>query len=64
MNGYVTTKEAGSLLGVTAGRIRQFVIDGRLPAKKFGSAILIISTKDIAKFRKQRQEKPTHNGKK
>jgi excisionase family DNA binding protein len=36
MNGLLTTQEAAVKLGVTAGRVRQMIIDGQLPAMKMG----------------------------
>lgn len=57
MNGFVTTTEAGDLLGVSASRIRQFVLEGRLPAQKIGGRTLVVSIKDVAKFRTGRKQK-------
>ncbi|MDQ3817151.1 MAG: helix-turn-helix domain-containing protein [Acidobacteriota bacterium] len=36
MNGLLTTQEAAIKLGVTAGRVRQMIADGQLPATKMG----------------------------
>ena len=36
MNGLLTTLEAAERLGVTAGRVRQMIVDGQLPAMKMG----------------------------
>jgi len=36
MNGLLTTLEAAAKLGVTAGRVRQMIVDGQLPATKMG----------------------------
>ena len=36
MNGLLTTQEAAMKLGVTAGRVRQMIVDGQLPATKMG----------------------------
>lgn len=55
MNGFVTTAEAGDLLGVSASRVRQFVLEGRLPAQKIGGRTLVVSVKDVAKFRISRK---------
>jgi excisionase family DNA binding protein len=38
---FLTSKEAAERLGVTAGRIRQMVVDGQLPAEKFGRDLVI-----------------------
>jgi excisionase family DNA binding protein len=36
MQGFLTTQEAAEKLGVTAGRVRQMIVDGQLPATKLG----------------------------
>jgi excisionase family DNA binding protein len=36
MNGLLTTQQVANKLGVTAGRVRQMIIDGQLPATKMG----------------------------
>ncbi len=36
MNGLLTTQQAAEKLGVTAGRVRQMIIDGQLLATKMG----------------------------
>ena len=41
MQGLLTTQEAAAKLGVTAGRVRQMIVDGQLPATKFGRDNLI-----------------------
>lgn len=33
---YMTSKEAGELLGLTADRVRQLAIDGKLPGQHHG----------------------------
>jgi excisionase family DNA binding protein len=33
---YLTTKEAGAILGVNPSRVRQFILEGRLEAVKRG----------------------------
>ena len=42
----LTTSEAAGLLGVNASRIRQLVLQGRLPAQKMGRD-LFIDEKDL-----------------
>lgn len=64
MNGFVTTTEAGDLLGVSASRVRQFVLEGRLPAQKIGGRTLVVSIKDVAKFRTSRNRRTTKAAKK
>ena len=41
MDQTLTTKEAAERLGVSAARVRQMVLDGRLPAEKFGRDLMI-----------------------
>ncbi len=36
MSVLLTTQQAAEKLGVTAGRVRQMIIDGQLPATKMG----------------------------
>lgn len=36
MNSMLTTQQVAEKLGVTAGRVRQMIIDGQLPATKMG----------------------------
>jgi excisionase family DNA binding protein len=36
MDKLLTTKEAAEKLGVSAGRVRQMIVDGQLPAVKMG----------------------------
>jgi excisionase family DNA binding protein len=46
MTRLLTTTEAAELLGVNASRIRQLVLQGRLPAQKMGRD-LFIDEKDL-----------------
>jgi excisionase family DNA binding protein len=41
MKGLLTTKQAAALLGVTAPRVRQMILEGKLPAEKFGRELMI-----------------------
>lgn len=36
MNELLTTQQVAERLGVTAGRVRQMIVDGQLPATKMG----------------------------
>ena len=36
VNKWLTTQQVAEKLGVTAGRVRQMIIDGQLPATKMG----------------------------
>ena len=53
----VTTKEAAQILRVTDGRVRQMILKGQLPAKRFGR-ILTLSRSDVEMFRKRKAGRP------
>jgi excisionase family DNA binding protein len=53
----VTTKEAARILGVTDGRVRQMILKGQLPAKKFGRA-LTLSRRDVERHRTRKVGRP------
>jgi len=53
----VTTKEAAQILGVTDGRVRQMILKGQLPAKRFGR-ILTLSRNDVETFRRRKAGRP------
>lgn len=41
MNGFLTTQQAAAALGVTDSRVRQLILEGKLPAQKFGRSHMI-----------------------
>lgn len=41
LKGYLTTKEVAQKLGVSVGRVQQFIANGRLPALKVGNTNLV-----------------------
>ncbi len=41
LEGYLTTKEVAEKLGVSVGRVQQFIAEGRLPATKVGQTNLV-----------------------
>lgn len=50
----LTARQAAEKLGVTPGRIRQLVVEKRLPASKFGNALMILeSDLDLVRDRKR-----------
>jgi excisionase family DNA binding protein len=50
-----TTEEAAKILGITAGRVRQMIIDGKIMAEKRGRDLLIpVSEVEKAKLRKKK----------
>ena len=55
---YLTTEDVAKQLDVTPGRVRQFVVDGRLiPDKKIGQ-VLFFDAEKVAEF----AEKPRNVG--
>jgi excisionase family DNA binding protein len=53
----VTTKEAARILGITDGRVRQMILKGQLPAKRFGRA-LTLSRSDVESLRRRKAGRP------
>ena len=51
-----TTKEAAERLGISAARVRQMVLDGSLPAEKFGRDLVI--TRPALEAARQRKTSP------
>jgi len=41
LKGFLTTKEVAEKLGVSVGRVQQFIAEGRLPAMKIGQTNLV-----------------------
>ncbi|HSK73944.1 MAG TPA: helix-turn-helix domain-containing protein [Pyrinomonadaceae bacterium] len=41
LEGFLTTKEVAEKLGVSVGRVQQFIAEGRLPAIKVGQTNLV-----------------------
>ena len=44
VKGFLTTKEVAEKLGVSVGRVQQFIAEGRLPATKIGQTNLVKET--------------------
>lgn len=47
MDELLTTQQAAERLGITDGRVRQLILEGRLPSIKFGRSN-VIRTADLA----------------
>ncbi len=65
MDKWLTTQEAAEKLGVTDSRVRQLILEGRLPAQKFGRANMIREEDlNLVKDRKPGRPKkqPSKNG--
>lgn len=41
LKGFLTTKEVAEKIGVSVGRVQQFIAEGRLPAIKIGQTNLV-----------------------
>lgn|GEM_PF-1501882 len=57
LNNRVTTKEAARILGVSDGRVRQMILNGQLPAQRFGRA-LTLSRRDVETLRGRKAGRP------
>lgn len=53
----LTTKDAAERLGVSVGRVYQFISEGRLPAKKVGRDYLI-AEKDLKLVKDRKPGRP------
>jgi excisionase family DNA binding protein len=57
MNKGITSTEAAERLGISPARVRRLVLDGRLPAQKFGRDLVIYET-DIDAFERLKGGRP------
>lgn len=55
--GYLTTREAAEKLGVTVGRVQQFVAEGRLPSVKIGRDRFVLES-DLALVAERKTGRP------
>lgn len=53
----MTTNEAAKRLGVSPARVRRLVLDGRLPAQKFGRDLVFYEA-DLATFERLKGGRP------
>ncbi len=58
MDELLTTSEAAKKLGVSPGRVRQLVVDGRLPVVKLGRDNLIRAA-DLALVKERKTGRPS-----
>jgi excisionase family DNA binding protein len=63
MRPLLTTAEAAERLGVSPSRVRQFILDGRLPAQKVGRD-LFIKESDLKRVRERPTGRPSRGVKK
>ena len=57
----LTTKEAGEALGINDSRVRQLILEGRLPAIKHGRDWIIME-KDLKKVANRKPGRPKKGG--
>jgi excisionase family DNA binding protein len=57
LEGFLTTKEVAEKLGVSVGRVQQFIAEGRLPATKIGQTNLVKES-DLKLIQKRRTGRP------
>ena len=55
----LTTEQAGEKLGVNASRVRQFILEGRLPAIKLGRDNLI-REEDLTLVQERKSGRPSN----
>ncbi len=51
MNEMIGTLEAAKLLGVSDRRVRQLINAGRIPGKRVGPRVFVISKNELERFR-------------
>jgi excisionase family DNA binding protein len=57
VNKALTSTEAADRLGISAARVRRLVLDGRLPAQKFGRDLVIYES-DVEAFERLKAGRP------
>lgn len=60
VEGFLTTKEVAEKLGVSVGRVQQFIAEGRLPATKIGQTNLVKES-DLKLVRDRKTGRPAKN---
>ncbi len=58
LEGFLTTKEVAEKLGVSVGRVQQFIAEGRLPATKIGQTNLVKES-DLKLVQDRKAGRPT-----
>jgi len=61
MTNFLTTSEAGQVLGVNRSRVLQFILNGRLPAQRFGWQWMI-KKQDLEKLKDRKPGRPKKGG--
>ena len=60
----ITVREAAKRLGVTPGRIRQLIVEGRIVARYLNPRMAMIDEKQLAKLANRKVGRPTTKAKK
>ncbi len=55
---YITTGKAAELLGCNAGRIRQWLLNGYVPAIKVGPRAWLVHKASVLRFKPRRVGRP------
>ncbi len=63
MKNYLTTLEAAHILGVNRSRVLQFILNGRLPATRFGWQWMI-KKEHLEKLKDRKAGRPKKEGRK
>lgn len=65
IKGFLTVSETAERLGLSADRVYQFIVAGRLEATRIGGKMLLVSEVDVRRFRRKppgRPRKPVAQG--
>lgn len=54
----LTTAQAAAVLGVTPARVRQYIADGRLPARALTPRLHLVRAADVAKLVRRKPGRP------
>jgi len=57
---YITVKEAAAILDVSEGRVRQFIMEGRLFPRKIAGRINVLPLEDVQEFARQKRPPYIH----
>lgn len=53
IQGHMTVKEAAAEIGITEGRVRQLILDGRIRASRLGARLLLIPVTEVRRVKKE-----------
>jgi excisionase family DNA binding protein len=64
MNGELTVRQAAEKLGVTPGRVRQLVTEGKLKPRYLTPRMMMLDAKQVARYKRPKMGRPVSKGKK